>query len=136
MTDSPSPSDAVPELSDGERARLRAEVRYAMLAAQEMRPRDKPKGLPERILGLLKVSFAFAEKTIAELPETELAATADFFGRPMTKQAIMLAIATHAHEHLGQSIAYARTCGVVPPWSAREQAIFRIPLVQLRRDSR
>jgi uncharacterized damage-inducible protein DinB len=76
----------------------------------------------ERTLGLLKESFAFAEKTIAELPETELAGTADFFGHPMTKQAILLAMATHAHEHLGQSIAYARTCGVVPPWTAREQA--------------
>jgi hypothetical protein len=26
-------------------------------------------------------------------------------------------MATHAHEHLGQSIAYARMNGVVPPWS-------------------
>ena len=24
---------------------------------------------------------------------------------------------THIHEHLGQSIAYARSNGVVPPWS-------------------
>lgn len=81
----------------------------------------------ERTLQLLKDSFAFAEKTIAEMPDAELSATADFFGRPMTKQAILLAIATHAHEHLGQSIAYARTCGVVPPWSAREQAAMKQP---------
>jgi hypothetical protein len=26
-------------------------------------------------------------------------------------------VQTHLHEHLGQSIAYARTRGVVPPWS-------------------
>lgn len=76
----------------------------------------------ERTQQLLKDSFAFAEKTIAETPETELAAGASFFGRPMSKQAIMLAIATHAHEHLGQSIAYARMNGIVPPWTAREQA--------------
>jgi hypothetical protein len=24
---------------------------------------------------------------------------------------------THAHEHLGQAIAYARMVGVVPPWT-------------------
>jgi hypothetical protein len=24
----------------------------------------------------------------------------------------------HAHEHLGQSIAYARANGIVPPWTA------------------
>jgi uncharacterized damage-inducible protein DinB len=76
----------------------------------------------ERTLQLLKDSFAFAEKTIAETPETELAASVDFFGHPMSRQAVMMAIATHAHEHLGQSIAYARSNGVVPPWTAREQA--------------
>ena len=76
----------------------------------------------ERTLKLLKDSFEFAEKAIAETPETELAASVDFFGHPMSKQAVMLAIATHAHEHLGQSIAYARSNGVVPPWTAREQA--------------
>jgi hypothetical protein len=26
------------------------------------------------------------------------------------------------HEHLGQSIAYARSNGVVPPWSAKQAA--------------
>ena len=31
----------------------------------------------------------------------------------------MMIIATHAHEHLGQSIAYARSNGVVPPWSVK-----------------
>lgn len=76
----------------------------------------------ERTLQLLKDSFAFAEKTIADTPDAELATAAEFFGRPSTKQAIMLALATHAHEHLGQSIAYARSNGVAPPWTVREQA--------------
>ncbi len=26
-------------------------------------------------------------------------------------------VSGHAHEHLGQAIAYARSNGVVPPWS-------------------
>jgi hypothetical protein len=26
-------------------------------------------------------------------------------------------MSNHLHEHLGQSIAYARTNGVTPPWS-------------------
>jgi hypothetical protein len=26
----------------------------------------------------------------------------------------------HAHEHLGQSIAYARINGVTPPWSKKD----------------
>jgi hypothetical protein len=41
----------------------------------------------------------------------------DFFGSKITKRALLLAIAEHAGEHLGQSIAYARMNGVVPPWS-------------------
>ena len=32
---------------------------------------------------------------------------------------------THNHEHLGQMIAYARSVGVTPPWTAREQAAMK-----------
>jgi hypothetical protein len=39
------------------------------------------------------------------------------FGRDMTKQSAALMLILDQHEHLGQSIAYARTNGVVPPWS-------------------
>ena len=31
-------------------------------------------------------------------------------------------LVTHAHEHLGQSIAYARVNGIVPPWTAEAAA--------------
>ena len=73
MTTSPSPAGAAPEhaaepvleLRDAERARIRAEVRYAMVAAEAMRPPakavpDKPtsdKPWPERILGMLSNGF-------------------------------------------------------------------------------
>jgi len=36
-------------------------------------------------------------------------------------RALLLLLAGHAHEHLGQEIAYARMNGVVPPWTARQQ---------------
>ena len=39
------------------------------------------------------------------------------FGRDMTKQGALMLILEDQHEHLGQSIAYARSNGVVPPWS-------------------
>jgi beta-xylosidase len=29
---------------------------------------------------------------------------------------------SHAHEHLGQSIAYARSNNITPPWTARQNA--------------
>ena len=39
------------------------------------------------------------------------------FGRGMTKQGALMLILEAQHEHLGQSIAYARSNDVVPPWS-------------------
>ena len=39
------------------------------------------------------------------------------FGQNMTKQGAILMLLFDQHEHLGQSIAYARTNSVVPPWS-------------------
>ena len=40
------------------------------------------------------------------------------FGQDSTYRAVFLAMLGHISEHLGQSIAYARMNGVVPPWSA------------------
>ena len=39
------------------------------------------------------------------------------FGSPTTNRGVMLTVLSHLHEHLGQSIAYGRMNGVVPPWS-------------------
>jgi uncharacterized damage-inducible protein DinB len=38
-------------------------------------------------------------------------------GRELTERRILMIVQTHMHEHLGQSIAYARSIGVTPPWS-------------------
>ena len=35
---------------------------------------------------------------------------------------VVYILVTHAHEHLGQSIAYARVNGIVPPWTAEAEA--------------
>jgi uncharacterized damage-inducible protein DinB len=40
---------------------------------------------------------------------------------------MLVHIVTHAHEHLGQSIAYARMNGVVPPWTAARQQSQQAP---------
>ncbi len=42
-------------------------------------------------------------------------------GRELSKRRILMIVQTHMHEHLGQSIAYARSIGVTPPWSEAEQ---------------
>jgi uncharacterized damage-inducible protein DinB len=39
------------------------------------------------------------------------------FGTQTTQRGVLVTILSHLHEHLGQSVAYARMNGVVPPWS-------------------
>ncbi len=81
-------------------------------AEPEKCPGDKAK-----VLAAMKTSFAAFNAAIAALSDSDLAQNATMFGSTMSKRAWMLATAEHAGEHLGQSIAYARMNGVVPPWS-------------------
>ena len=64
----------------------------------------------------LKASYLNLQKAITGLSDNDLQTPVKLFGEDMTKQAVML-ILEDQHEHLGQSIAYARSNGVVPPWS-------------------
>jgi uncharacterized damage-inducible protein DinB len=72
---------------------------------------------PDKLQEALKASYVDLQKTITGLSENDLQAPVKLFGRDMTKQAALMLILFDQHEHLGQSIAYARTNGVVPPWS-------------------
>jgi uncharacterized damage-inducible protein DinB len=85
-----------------------------------------PRGLEKegadkaKTVAALKQSFEFLRQAIDAVPEADLGRQITVFGRPSTVGEVMVGIATHAHEHLGQSIAYARMNGIVPPWSAAE----------------
>lgn len=48
---------------------------------------------------------------------TNLEQPVRMFGRQTSNLGVLFTISNHLHEHLGQSIAYARMNGVVPPWS-------------------
>ena len=72
---------------------------------------------PEKLQEALKASYVNLQKAITGLSDSDLQAPVKLFGRDMTKQAALMLILEDQHEHLGQSIAYARTNGVVPPWS-------------------
>ena len=72
---------------------------------------------PEKMQEALKASYVSLQKAIAGLSDNDLQAPVKLFGRDMTKQGALMLILEDQHEHLGQSIAYARTNGVVPPWS-------------------
>ena len=72
---------------------------------------------PEKLQEALKASYASLQKLITALSDNDLQASVKLFGRDMTMQAALTLILDDQHEHLGQSIAYARSNGVVPPWS-------------------
>jgi hypothetical protein len=69
------------------------------------------------IVDHLKKSFAYTRAAVMEVPPSEFGTAVNLFGQPSTKRGVLVLMATHAHEHLGQSIAYARVNGIVPPWS-------------------
>ncbi len=73
----------------------------------------------EAVLATMKASFAALRSAVVATSDGDADTMVEFFGTKITKRALLLAIAEHAGEHLGQSIAYARTNGVVPPWSAK-----------------
>jgi len=78
-----------------------------------------------KIVATLKDSFAHAKQAIKAMPDADLERSLDWFGGKNTERGILLFIVRHTAEHLGQSIAYARMAGVVPPWTEdmkREQA--------------
>jgi uncharacterized damage-inducible protein DinB len=75
-----------------------------------------------KIVEMLKASAAHAKAAINSMTDADFDAPVTIFGTKMTKRMGLIEMLAHNHEHLGQSIAYARMNGVVPPWTAREQA--------------
>jgi uncharacterized damage-inducible protein DinB len=70
-----------------------------------------------RIIATLKESYAHAKQAITNVPDADLEKSMDWLGGKLTERGVLLYIVPHIAEHLGQSIAYARMIGVVPPWS-------------------
>lgn len=74
----------------------------------------------EKVVAALKASFEHIRNAVENMPDADMAKATKMFGRPATYETVLFTMATHMHEHLGQSIAYARTNGVAPPWSKKE----------------
>lgn len=88
-------------------------------AGVDPRSFEKAGGDKAKTVDALKKSFANVKQAIAATPDADLDKTAKLFTREGTVREAILIVATHAHEHLGQAIAYARMNGVAPPWSAQ-----------------
>jgi len=72
---------------------------------------------PEQMQAALVASYVNLQEAITGLSDNDLQTTVQLFGREWAKQDALMHILEDQHEHLGQSITYARSNGVVPPWS-------------------
>jgi hypothetical protein len=72
---------------------------------------------PAEMQEALRSSYAALKQALAGLSTSDLNTSVKIFGRDTTKQGAALMLLMDQHEHLGQSIAYARSNSIVPPWS-------------------
>ena len=70
-----------------------------------------------KVIATLKDSYAHGRKAITAMSDADLEKSFDWFGGKNTERGVLIFIVRHGSEHLGQSIAYARMMGVVPPWT-------------------
>lgn len=72
-----------------------------------------------KVIEALKASFEHVRQSVLNLSDADLDKPVKMFGRSTTYQGVLFVMANHMHEHMGQSIAYARSNGVTPPWSKK-----------------
>ena len=71
----------------------------------------------DSVVAELERSFTHLANAMAKTGAANLAEKVNMFGQQSPLQDLWILTTTHLHEHLGQSIAYARSNGVKPPWS-------------------
>jgi uncharacterized damage-inducible protein DinB len=86
-------------------------------AGLNLRGFDKSTTDKARIIQALKDSFAHYRQAVEKLSDADLEKTVSLFGKEHSYRYVFIFTTGHWGEHLGQSIAYARSIGVVPPWS-------------------
>ena len=72
----------------------------------------------EKVVEILAASMDHVRGVIDGMSGAELGRPTRLYGREVGQWAVLLQLVAHMNEHLGQSIAYARMNGVVPPWSS------------------
>ncbi|MBV9494671.1 MAG: DinB family protein [Acidobacteria bacterium] len=86
-------------------------------------PAEMPKEIEKitdkkKVLAELQKSFDHVRQIVKS--DTDYERTVKLYGNDTTRRNVYMMMLNHLHEHLGQSVAYARMNGIVPPWSAAE----------------
>ena len=71
----------------------------------------------DEVVRILEASMEYVRQVAAETSVDALDDEVRLYGRGVGEWAVLFQLVAHMNEHLGQSIAYARMNGVVPPWS-------------------
>jgi len=71
----------------------------------------------DEVLEILERSIEFVDEQIGAMPDSKLLDETELYGNTVNGQAVLMQLITHMSEHVGQSIAYARMNGIVPPWN-------------------
>ena len=106
--------------------------RYGILALMGTAPPDgfdrktfeKSTTDKARIVEELNKSWEFTQKAINGMSNADFARLLPKLGPQANAGDVVYILVADAHEHLGQSVAYARENGIVPPWTveAKKQA--------------
>ena len=76
-----------------------------------------------KVVATLKDSFAHARRAILNLSDADADKQMKWIRGENTYRGFLLYMTRHLGEHLGQSIAYARINGIVPPWTEEQQRL-------------
>jgi len=79
--------------------------------------RDLEKTVTRKADVIAELQKSFDHLRAAATKTNDLDKQVKLFGNTTTHRGVLVTVLSHLHEHLGQSIAYARMNGVTPPWS-------------------
>ena len=74
-----------------------------------------------KIVEELNKSWEFTQKAINGMTNADFAKLLPKLGPQANAGDVIYILVADAHEHLGQSVAYARENGIVPPWTVEAQ---------------
>jgi uncharacterized damage-inducible protein DinB len=80
-----------------------------------------------QIIEWLNKSFAFSIASVQNMSNADFAVLLPKLGPQANKGDVVYLNVVHAHEMLGQAIAYSRSIGVVPPWTAAQKKAPQTP---------
>ncbi len=78
---------------------------------------DMEKKITKKADVVAELKRSFEHLRAAVNAASDLEKRVKMLGTQTTQRGVLVTVLSHLHEHLGQSVAYARMNGVVPPWS-------------------